>query len=102
MQASQTEEKRQPTLLSILIILATVIVLGASGWALIEAARVAPNLVSSLVAGLLAILGIVAGRMYETRKRIEEDRRTRMSPIYERLIKQSSPPRVSGRLSGRS
>lgn len=88
MQASQTEEKRQPTLLPILIILATVIVLGASGWALIEAARVAPNLVSSLVAGLLAILGIVAGRMYETRKKIEEDRRTRMSPIYERLIKQ--------------
>jgi hypothetical protein len=80
-------ENRQSPVLSFLIVAATLAALGGSVWALVEAAKVAPSLVASLVTGLLAIGGLVLGRMYESRKRIEQARRERLAPMYERILK---------------
>jgi hypothetical protein len=85
---NQPESKtHQSPILSVVIIATTLAALVGTVWVLVLAAQVAPSLVASLITGLLAIGGLVLGRMHESRKRIEEARRTRLAPIYERVLK---------------
>jgi hypothetical protein len=80
-----TESRQSPvvTALALVVLLALI---GGAGYVIYLGARDAPSVFGALVTALGAVLAVVAGRVYETRRASEEARRNRMAPIYERLM----------------
>ena len=83
---SASRESKQSTLVTVVALVVVAVVVGGAGYLIYLGVRDAPSVVGALVTALGAVLAVVAGRIYETRTAIEQARRERMAPIYERLI----------------
>jgi hypothetical protein len=66
-------------------VLAIVLAIGAL-YIVYLGARAAPSVIGALVTASGAVAAVVAGRAYETRKTVEQARRERIAPVYERLM----------------
>ena len=82
---SSDKSRHQPVLTALGLLILVGLLVGG-GYAVYVGVRDAPSVVGALVTALGAVLAVVAGRIYETRMAIEQARRERMAPIYERLF----------------
>src|SRR3954447_11632748 len=81
-----SHRQAQHPLTTLIVLIVSVATLVGAGYAIYLGVRDAPSVVGAFVTALGAVLAVVAGRIYETKTRIEEARRKRIAPIYERLI----------------
>lgn len=79
------QSEQPPLLAAFYAVLAVVLVFGAM-YVVYLGARAAPSVIGALVTATGAIGAVVAGRAYETRKHVQQARRERVAPIYERLM----------------
>ncbi len=80
--------KRIGAALNIVVGLVLVVALvGAIGWFVYTAIDRAPAVVAAVVTGVGALLGLAVQRFLEHQREDERDRRARMAPIYEQLVR---------------
>lgn len=64
-----------------------VALIAAVSWVVYTTVTEAPAVVAAVVTGFAALIGIAAQRYYEQQREDERERRERMAPIYEELVR---------------